>query len=187
MNATTTAAPTTATFLAHVSHVDRDRRDDACGICSDIGPCRMTWDEFTATYGDQPYGGTGRTTPTPSLRYTQHACPTDLEHHRLDMALRRTAEAALNLPTNGLPADLLDYLAARVEAWSPETVAALKMHLTDEQAQAQIDAAAHTTRTENSRAILVALGIDTQNIAPIDYPTISRYWIACRNAYGWRG
>lgn len=50
-NVETTPYPTNATFLAHTSHVSRDRQDDRCRLCADNGTrVPITWGSFVATY-----------------------------------------------------------------------------------------------------------------------------------------
>jgi hypothetical protein len=131
---------------------------------------------------DSTYGGTGRITPSTRGRVSQTGLAAT--QTAFSEALYRVAEAALNLPTNGLPADLLDYLAARVEASSGEARrhAATLLDDTDGRFATFLDGAAR----ESGRTFVVALGLPVDLIAPVDYPTLTRYWIACRNAYGWR-
>ena len=142
----------------------------------------------------RPYGGTGRRTPstdgytsrhwaavnrpgTPEARQAQQVLAT---------ALHRTATAALNLATNHVQAELVDYLAGRVElAEMLDTVPGLEDM--DDVAKARWESHTHTMVTENARAVLVALGINTGDMALVDFPTVTRYWLACRNAYGWKG
>lgn len=50
METNTTRPMSTAVFLAHTSHADRARRDDACALCATVGAARVTWGEFVALY-----------------------------------------------------------------------------------------------------------------------------------------
>lgn len=115
---------------------------------------------------------------------TQHATGGWAEQTVLNDAMFRI-QGVLRAQIPGLvPTDLLDYLAARVESHDAQALAG--MFPDNAEAQEKIEAHAKAVHAEAARTFLVAFGIPTANMAPIDFPTVTRYWIACRNAMGWR-
>jgi hypothetical protein len=82
---------------------------------------------------------------------------------------------------------LLDYLAARVETHNLESRLEMADTIRPVVAQADLQDTMlrmSTIETEAARTFLVAAGIDVAKIAPVDYPTLTRAYVAARSESG---
>lgn len=108
-----------------------------------------------------------------------------------DAVERATLVAYVDLAVTAWPIDLMDYLAERAIANGAEARHFMATYLEDalpsdptsdrlERALEGMKAA----ETEAARALVHALGERPGAIAPVDYPTIVRAYVAARNAAG---
>lgn len=104
-----------------------------------------------------------------------------------DALERVAAVGSLSVLASAWPLHLMDYLAERVERHSLASRVAMMDLMRDAISQDALQSLAVTmkaTETEAARAFLVAADIRPGAIAPVDYPTVTRAYIAARSAAG---